>query len=42
MKRRTFLKAAGASGTAALLAGCTGASNSEPTTAESGGGAETT
>ncbi|KAB1192872.1 thiamine ABC transporter substrate-binding protein [Haloferax sp. MBLA0076] len=41
MKRRTFLKTAGASGTAALLAGCTGTSG-ETTTAESGGGAETT
>ncbi|KAB1187126.1 MULTISPECIES: thiamine ABC transporter substrate binding subunit [Haloferax] len=42
MKRRAFLKATGAGGTAALLAGCTGTTDSETTTTESGGGTETT
>ncbi|WP_411964928.1 thiamine ABC transporter substrate binding subunit [Haloferax sp. YSMS24] len=45
MKRRTYLKSAGVSGVAALLAGCTGGAGDEPTsttTTESSGGAETT
>ncbi|WP_416838193.1 thiamine ABC transporter substrate-binding protein [Haloferax sp. DFSO52] len=42
MKRRAYLKAAGASGVAALLAGCTGGAGDEPTTTASSGGTETT
>ncbi|WP_396611133.1 thiamine ABC transporter substrate binding subunit [Haloferax sp. S1W] len=37
MRRRNFIKSAGAAGVSALVAGCTGGSGSETTTTESGG-----
>ncbi|AFK17765.2 thiamine ABC transporter substrate-binding protein [Haloferax mediterranei ATCC 33500] len=42
MRRRTFLKAAGASGASALLAGCTGTGGESTTTEQSGGATGTT
>ncbi|SEL01119.1 thiamine ABC transporter substrate-binding protein [Haloferax larsenii] len=41
MRRRTFIKSAGAAGVSALLAGCTGGSGTEQTTTESGGSTQT-
>ncbi|WP_042665315.1 thiamine ABC transporter substrate binding subunit [Haloferax sp. ATB1] len=42
MRRRTFLKAAGAGGVSALLAGCTGTGGEQTTTEASGDATETT
>ncbi|ELZ95264.1 ABC transporter substrate-binding protein [Haloferax mucosum ATCC BAA-1512] len=42
MRRRTFIKAAGASGVSALLAGCTGSGTDSTTTEQSGGSTNTT